>query len=158
MYLQIIFNYFLHQDHQKVWGCEDFFQQINQLFHLFLVPKDLASSSLLEVKGWFFKIMLWRNEFARILWNNNEIWTKNMAVMVDINIQIILYSLFLCTLIVSCNDTTKCSDQGTCGNDGTCVCNENHYGIDCSSKSIFLIFLCEHFWKYLLLNTFRIWS
>ena len=26
VYLQIIFNYFLDQDHQKVWGCEDFFQ------------------------------------------------------------------------------------------------------------------------------------
>ena len=58
-----------------------------------------------------------------------------------------LYS-FLCTLIVSCDNTTKCSNHGTCGDDGTCVCNDNYYGIDCSSKPIFLLFYCEYCWKF----------
>ena len=72
--------------------------------------------------------------------------TNNKAMMVDIlpsnKFGVFIYTKslysFLCTLIVSCNNTTKCNDHGICGNDGTCVCNDNHYGIDCSSKSTFL--------------------
>ena len=66
-----------------------------------------------------------------------------------------MYS-FLCTMIVSCKNTIKCSDQGTCGNDGTCVCNDNYYGIDCSSKLLFLLFDCLYIFLKCHSTTFEV--
>ena len=80
--------------------------------------------------------------------------TATIAVDMNQNIlflRIYIFNDFLITSVL-CNKSTECSDQGTCGDDGTCICNDNYYGIDCSSKSIFCYLIVNRFENVILLH------